>query len=321
MTIGHDQQKARIDLITSIKQKISFDIIQKLVEKIDDLNYGTTRNSNPLLCLSSSDHPDDLKILKLFVKKGANINVQSSETGNTASINFCLNNVCLEYLLKKGADQNIKNNNGHAIEMYASSSTKAILRAYAKNKKVESNSSIIVNLMKNKTPINDFRIYIENYDLTADEMYEILICAMTHETHYLEIIGDNMKTRGFELSSYKDRIAEYLRKENINHSTVCFLILNGFKLSIKTDGQTLALRTISKLLEDLHKAEQECFDTKSKLQEYEEKNASLSQYVEVLEKSNTRLLNDVISLTSQVSDSTNECSKLNSLINNLVEKS
>ena len=78
---------AKQDLIRAIISCWPIEIIQSILAKIDDVNYGNSgeirifENANPLLVLvRENKHPDIDKIVKLLLEKGANPNIQDNQS-------------------------------------------------------------------------------------------------------------------------------------------------------------------------------------------------------------------------------------------------
>mgnify|MGYP000984393354 CR=1 FL=1 len=240
-------------LISAIKHTLALKIIEKIVNKLNDLNFGNSVHTHPLLCLSYTSHPDDVFILELFIKKGVNIDFVGLEKMTAAMLFSKRDNAkCLYVLLSNGADMNIVDKYGNTIHKYVKGNPNV-----EKILKPIDNFNIIKTHIYETRSVAGLKIMMEYSSLTVDQMCEILICAIKHGNGYIQTIIDNILLRGIELSSFEDRIFECCKDRKLSSGAISYLIMNGLSFgkilqNIQIDDNTdIITKTIYKLLGDL----------------------------------------------------------------------
>jgi len=264
------------DLIYSIKVRLTLDTIKSLIDKLDNVNYGTNYDTNPLLCLcGSSSKKNTLYILQYLIDKGVDVNTICNDTGDSAVIMCCRSEhfECVDLLLSKGADMNIVNKFGKSIHDYYSQTVgpyytsnnykiiRSIIDKYTKNNIKCAN---IMELLNNDSDIISVRITIKNANLDPQQLCDILIFIMKERNMYLTMINDYLKTNNITLSSFGDKFTHFIKNSKLSSDSVCFLILNDYQIdNIPLDDDILPNDSIKnlvviKLLKDLLEEKQKC---------------------------------------------------------------
>lgn len=233
--------KIHKDLIYSINNRIPISIIENLLSKIDNVNFGTiaTDNStgaevNPLLALSLSDHPDACDILKLLIQKGADVNTISSVSQRNALMYFTQRNKvnCVELLLQNGAVLDHKCSNGMDVGYFASmTGNTEIIKILTKCGKNNQDNRFTHYINNNASP-EFIRILIENSNPNENELCEILLLSINNKPVYSDTIINYMREHDIPLTILNSKLNDFIKNERLSINAWSFIIMNDLKFDL-----------------------------------------------------------------------------------------
>ena len=96
------------DLIKAIRNNLSIETITFLLDQLENINYGETTTSNPLLCACSDYNHFNPDLITTLLNKGADVNVTTSR-----------NNTCIHFLARMGALDLIKDFEERGADIFA----------------------------------------------------------------------------------------------------------------------------------------------------------------------------------------------------------
>lgn len=262
------------DLLDAIKCTMSIDCINKILEQIDDINYGTTDcngdDPNPIIALGHYKNLDNYKcqILQLLLLKGANVNTIASNTGSTPIMYYAQRNnlECVKLLMQKNPNRTVINKFGLSLKDYCESDE--ILKA------VEDDSKIILNrlrfLITNNVSLQILELELGEYDLTIEDANILLFdCISKSKDNNREEIYNFLIDKGASFEKVRPRLIA----TNINMTVdkMEFLKSKGIKISYLDEGITMetceylkicgSFEQLTKTLLDKEKLIQELRDT------------------------------------------------------------
>lgn len=191
------------DLLVAIKRGMSVDTQKFIIQNINDINFGTSKKTNPLLMMlyyknnnCYNDNYDNCiynpESFKMLLEKGADPNTKNKK-GKTA-LHYAAQSgiiIAMEELIKKGADPYLEDIDGNSIVDYAKETDDSevisrVLDMYFKDVKLE--DYVDVKLEEdNKTETETETVSV----LEDDEAYEVI-------THREANVVENLSEAGVE---------------------------------------------------------------------------------------------------------------------------
>ena len=240
------------ELLTAIRNGLSYRIIKKIIQYIDDINVGITdSDTDPILVLfithikqsrvpSFNRHPDFYKIVKLLIRKGIDPNTKFS---NNHTLLYMLRDCnqeqylkSIQFLLKNGADPNITPPNREKMIDCACTKVKEILINY----QIVGNSKDydeIVQLVNSNSSIQNLTILLKYADINNRGLFEILKYSLNSNKNLTNILT-SMGIIGIDLKEFP--------KEFINDGSFFEILKNALNAN-KTLDNILNLMTTFKI--------------------------------------------------------------------------
>jgi len=302
--------QAQKDLIYSIYNGVPINVIECLLSKIDNVNFGTVANYNgnnneinPLLALTQSYHLSSSEILKLLIEKGIDVNTKSSISGRNALMLFAQasNIPCVNLLLQHGANLDDKCDDGKDVGYYASLSHNSTIINLIANHRHSKNISGCINYMSDNKSLHFIKIIIENTNPSADELWEILLFALNNKQVYLPTINNYMTEHNIPFSIFDSKLDDFIKNNKLSVHVLSFLIMNKIKFDVdklKLSEDNATGDAIIELIRNLHEKTEKCLllqkEKHELVLEYEEELASVKKDFQETVMNNDSIYRDII---------------------------
>jgi len=208
------------DLLNAIKYKLSFGSIKFILDKISDVNFGTTdiagSDPNPILYLGHIHHPDGykLQILDELFRRGAKVDTIATNTRSSAIMYYAQqhNYECVKMFIKHGANLKITNCSGYTIENYCANDTmKNIVRGVVESVDMK----LLKHIIGSNLPLHILKLELANYKLTKDEANVLLYdCITVFRTNTAEIF-DYLVENGANFEDIKPKLSSFIFSKNL----------------------------------------------------------------------------------------------------------